>query len=261
MKRKMYGKGFPQGGSKTRSTACGAFRKSFTLIELLVVIAIIAILAAMLLPALSSARASARANTCISNLKQCSLMLRMYADDNDGYNEFDGEGHFGKATFRKAWPATLYWGGYASGNLHTMFCSEQTEYTSNKTPTEAQFTATLAGYVYGGPYGLKDQNCWARMESLGEDSSSTILLCDGYSIKNKKSYWRCYAKNSADETFSRPSLNHGKVCNVLFVDGHAVGLTPAELGKMKFIALRTQTVYNVTGYAIPGETTYFNTPK
>ena len=236
-------------------------RQRFTLIELLVVIAIIAILAAMLLPALSSARASARANNCIANLKQCGLMLHMYANDNDGYNEFDGQGYFSKDKPRKAWSAGLYWGGYASGNLHTMFCSEQTEYTSNKTPTEAQFTATLAGYVYGGPYGLKDQNCWARMDSLGEDSSSTILLCDSYSIKNKKPYYRSYAKNSADETFSRPSLNHGKVCNALFVDGHAAGLTPAELGKMKFIALRTKAVYNVIGYAIPEETTYFNTPK
>ena len=59
--------------------------KFFTLIELLVVIAIIAILAAMLLPALSSARASAKAVSCISNLKEINLAMVTYSDDNDDW--------------------------------------------------------------------------------------------------------------------------------------------------------------------------------
>jgi len=57
-------------------------RKGFTLIELLVVIAIIAILAAMLLPALSKAREKARQASCQNNLKQITLGMLMYTDDN-----------------------------------------------------------------------------------------------------------------------------------------------------------------------------------
>jgi len=59
-------------------------RAGFTLIELLVVIAIIAILAAILFPVYLKVKGMARQTTCLSNMKQLSLAVRMYLSDYDG---------------------------------------------------------------------------------------------------------------------------------------------------------------------------------
>jgi prepilin-type N-terminal cleavage/methylation domain-containing protein/prepilin-type processing-associated H-X9-DG protein len=66
--------------SRRQGSQAGA---AFTLIELLVVIAIIAILAAILFPVFAQAREKARQTSCLSNVKQMGLAVRMYVQDYD----------------------------------------------------------------------------------------------------------------------------------------------------------------------------------
>ena len=59
--------------------------KAFTLVELLIVIAVIAVLMSILVPVLRTAKEQARAGVCGSNLKQLSLALTTYAQENETF--------------------------------------------------------------------------------------------------------------------------------------------------------------------------------
>lgn len=70
-------------------------RKAFTLIELLVVIAIIAILAAILFPVFAQAKSAAKQAANVSNMKQISLGVLLYAADYDDNMVADGPEEWG----------------------------------------------------------------------------------------------------------------------------------------------------------------------
>jgi prepilin-type N-terminal cleavage/methylation domain-containing protein len=65
-----------------KNTRCRSDKRAFTLVELLVVIAVLAILAALLLPALARAKERGRQASCINSVRQQTLAVLMYADEN-----------------------------------------------------------------------------------------------------------------------------------------------------------------------------------
>ncbi len=59
--------------------------KGFSLIELLIVVGIMAVLIGILLPAIGSAKESARSSVCLSQMRQINLATFSYCQDNHGF--------------------------------------------------------------------------------------------------------------------------------------------------------------------------------
>ena len=62
--------------------------RSFTLLELLMVVAIISVLSALMMPAINTAKDSAKRARCQSNLHQIGLAVQMYINDKASYLPF-----------------------------------------------------------------------------------------------------------------------------------------------------------------------------
>ncbi len=148
-------------------------RRGFTLIELLVVIAIIAILAAILFPVFAQARESARAASCLSNLRQIGLSVHMYSSD---YDEMFPDGGYGG---QRNWEVNLdvnpasqcldAGGGYAGATLPSI-------------PGPQPFTGCRYGYEFYrilmhiqlGQY-IKNHNLWYCPSDKTKSPNPTMI--------------------------------------------------------------------------------------
>jgi prepilin-type N-terminal cleavage/methylation domain-containing protein/prepilin-type processing-associated H-X9-DG protein len=202
-------------------------KQDFTLIELLVVIAIIAILAAMLLPALSKANEAAKRITCLNGIKQCAVVIQMYA------NDFAGSGPCGTDT------ANYLFNSHTAGGLGGYLNStgkwapppkvavcpngcrfkDNTDFTDTGNPNASYcpnpvyVASNAAGAVW--PMG----GTVAALNSIRTPSARFILGdagYDGIQALNEQ-YWTISRRTSF-------SMRHQMATNVAFADGHAANM-------------------------------------
>lgn len=204
-------------------------RRGFTLIELLVVIAIIAILAAILFPVFARAREKARQTSCLSNVKELSLAVRMYTDDYDETlppSEFYVDTPDGRQIW--TWHTLVY--PYVK-NAEIYVCPSRRASGGRPLQTlggyDAKHSRAYANYAYNCRY-LQRVHGWKIYQhnkrergglplSWVTEPAQTIMLGEAADISDQ--YWNGVQIRATGGWEPAPIHNGG--ANLGFVDGHA----------------------------------------
>jgi len=186
----------------------------FTLIELLTVIAIIAILAAILLPVFGRAREQGRRTSCMSNLHQIALAMKMYKQDCRGYPLDWPETVAGHRPF---YTGSRWYGndsktqpGYGIATLYPDYVPNLRVFNCpNNDETDPKFSNGVDGKDYAHWIGDGDKNNYRHFNSYdGTDplfviSGDEELTAHGSAYKYRRRPWATDAYTGGSAVISR----------------------------------------------------------
>jgi prepilin-type N-terminal cleavage/methylation domain-containing protein/prepilin-type processing-associated H-X9-DG protein len=213
-------------------------RTGFTLIELLVVIAIIAILSAILFPVFAKAREKARQTSCLSNLKQLSLAMVQYLQDNEetlpgtaGYVCGPGSGgwimtHSSALTVGPpANPADV-----KDGALYPYVRSEQVYVCPSDPDKDTKKLSYSLNVFLAQPNSF---GCLGLSYTTLDAPASTIMFVDEFTTLNDGEFHPVY---------DRPTVAHIGLANFAYSDGHAKSLHIAVNGSGTPLTYNSQEI-------------------
>ena len=212
-----------------KTATCKSFvDKGFTLIELLVVIAIISILAAMLLPALKTAKESAKNISCVSNLKQVGLVNFQYGMDFNFYAPsavgLGGANAGAQFTATNSWASFLAYTGYIEQKSFSSGLSNPADSTLKWLSCPSQIKDVSASRIYA--RARLDSPSWFTY-SIKFDLLNSVQKPEETPFFADSVCWKVGNWNFANQThwFDPASyytfhLRHNYTGNVVNCDGH-----------------------------------------